>query len=165
MPFNYHHLVTCLFIGCLCLPVRGQVPDPIVQQMVESDAMAHLNFDTYHKMAKLVVASIAHLALSSEVGAANEVSNETPGTFHLLPTYPNPFKASTTIRYALPRASHVRLAIYDMLGREVRMLVVGAIPAGRHEATFEAGDLPSGLYVARLVTPQGTFTQKMLLLK
>ena len=64
-----------------------------------------------------------------------------------------------------PEVSEVLLVVYDMLGRELRVLVEGKVAAGRHEATFEAGDLPSGLYVARLVTPQSTFTQKMLQLK
>ena len=79
--------------------------------------------------------------------------------------YPNPFNPQTVVEYVLPEAAQVRLVVYDMLGREVTMLVDGRLPAGRHEAVFEAGELPSGLYVYRLEGGGQTLTRYMLLLK
>ena len=64
--------------------------------------------------------------------------------------FPNPFRDAATIRYTLPEASAVTLAVYDALGRRVATLVAGPVGAGVHEARLAAGALPSGLYVYRL---------------
>jgi hypothetical protein len=74
----------------------------------------------------------------------------------LYPAAPNPFNPRTTIRFDLPAAGPVRLAIYDVAGRLVRVLVEGEIPAGSHEAVWDGRDqsgrsAPSGSYLARLV--------------
>lgn len=90
---------------------------------------------------------------------------ETPATFSLDGNYPNPFNPQTTITFSVAEIAHVRLAVYDMLGRELQVLVDGTMEAGQYTATFEASDLPSGTYLYRLVTPQGTFSNKMVLTK
>jgi hypothetical protein len=64
--------------------------------------------------------------------------------------YPNPFNAGSEITYRLPDAVHVRLALYDMLGREVRVLVDEDLAAGVHTARVDAANLASGVYVYRL---------------
>ncbi|MBR9977415.1 MAG: T9SS type A sorting domain-containing protein [Bacteroidetes bacterium] len=69
-------------------------------------------------------------------------------TFDLDQNYPNPFNPSTTLRYAAPERSQVRLVVSDMLGREITTLVDETVDAGVHTATFDAGTLPSGNYVA-----------------
>ena len=63
---------------------------------------------------------------------------------------PNPFRESTTIRYALADDAEVDLRVYDVTGREVADLVSGTQAAGTHSATLRAGDLPGGVYVWRL---------------
>ena len=95
----------------------------------------------------------------------SEVAAEVPETFVLEGNHPNPFNPQTTIRFSVPEASVVKLVVYDVLGREVRVLVDGVRQAGVHEVVFEAGDLPSGTYLYRLETPQGSFVQMMLLVK
>ncbi len=79
--------------------------------------------------------------------------------------YPNPFNPTATIRYGLPAAGRVRLAIYDVLGRRVALLVDGAQPAGRHEVRFEAAGLPGGVYLYRLEAAGQMKTGRMLLVK
>ena len=100
-------------------------------------------------------------------GSIGEIvkSSELPGAFELFESYPNPFNPTTTIGFALPEQAPVQLTIYDMMGREVANLVQAVLSAGTHEVVFDAEGLPSGTYLYRLDTPQGSFTQKMLLLK
>ncbi len=94
-----------------------------------------------------------------------EVLDEGPAAYALEAAYPNPFNPQTTIRFDVPEAAEVQLGIYDVLGRQVRVLVDGQIPAGTHEMAFEAGGLPSGTYLVRLETPAGSFVQTMQLVK
>ncbi len=76
---------------------------------------------------------------------------------------PNPFSNETSVRFSLGEASDVRLAVYDVLGREVAVLVDGTLEAGQHTATFDARGLSSGTYVYRLVTGQTVQTGRMTL--
>ncbi|HOJ05037.1 MAG TPA: T9SS type A sorting domain-containing protein [Bacteroidota bacterium] len=69
-------------------------------------------------------------------------------SFAMDQNYPNPFNPSTTIRYAVPERSQVRLVVTDMLGRTVATPVEGLVDQGMHSATFDAADLPSGSYTA-----------------
>ncbi len=83
-------------------------------------------------------------------------SGEVPGkregfaaaTFDMDQNYPNPFNPATTIRYSVPERSAVILSVTDMLGREVAVLVNGTVDPGVHIASFDAGSLPSGNYIA-----------------
>ncbi|MDA1028917.1 MAG: T9SS type A sorting domain-containing protein [Bacteroidetes bacterium] len=61
--------------------------------------------------------------------------------------------------------AQVTLAVYDLLGRRVAMLVNGVLDAGKHTARFDASELPSGGYIYRLTTPNGEFTKMMMLMK
>ncbi|NUO84368.1 discoidin domain-containing protein, partial [candidate division KSB1 bacterium] len=69
-----------------------------------------------------------------------------PAEIALEQNYPNPFNPSTNISFALTEEAHVTLRVYDMLGAKVATLVNGVRPAGRHTATFDARDLPTGTY-------------------
>ena len=110
---------------------------------------------------------VALVAGTPKRGAGADAAEVTsvPEAFVLEANYPNSFNPQTTIRFSVPEASVVKLAVYDVLGREVRMLVDGVREAGVHEVVFEAGDLPSGTYLYRLETPQGSFVQMMQLVK
>lgn len=71
-------------------------------------------------------------------------------SFDMDQNYPNPFNPTTSIRYAAPERSQVRLVVNDMLGREAAVLVGGTVEAGVHTAQFHAGLLPSGTYIATI---------------
>jgi hypothetical protein len=88
-----------------------------------------------------------------------------PGTYELLQNYPNPFNPNTTIAYTLSQYAIVELKVYDNMGREVKTLVHKVMPPGRHEATFEATGLATGLYHYRLYVDGQVFTKSMMLLK
>ncbi|MFU8861404.1 MAG: S8 family serine peptidase [Cyclonatronaceae bacterium] len=79
--------------------------------------------------------------------------------------YPNPFNPAASIRYSLPEAGTVRLAVYDMLGRRVAELVNGPLEAGSHTADFDGSRLASGVYVYRLQSGGQVLTGKMMLVK
>ena len=101
--------------------------------------------------------------------SASVVSNSPPptprGSRTLGPVSPNPFNSATKIRYTLPESAEVRLVVYDVLGRQVSVLFDGTREAGTHEVVFDADGLPSGTYLYRLETPQGSFVRTMLLMK
>lgn len=79
--------------------------------------------------------------------------------------YPNPFNPTTVIGYQLPASSVVRLSVYDLLGREVAVLVNGVMQAGSHQVTFDGQNLASGIYLYRLQLNGQVLTGKMLLTK
>ena len=72
---------------------------------------------------------------------------------------------STTISFALPEAGHVRLQVFDVLGREVKTLVDGQIDAGTHTVNFNASGLPSGTYLYRIQAAGFTTSKVMHLAK
>lgn len=101
------------------------------------------------------------------IGTINRVAETTSGiaaSFHLIAT-PNPFNPYTTISFALPHPAHARLTVYDVLGREVRVLANDNFAPGEHRLRFDGSDLPSGIYFARLQSGEFVATQKLLLLK
>ena len=103
--------------------------------------------------------------------ASFEVELETPALlFSLEQNHPNPFNPSTTLRYALPARSHVRIGVYDVAGREVAVIEDEVMEKGTHEARWDGSDdagraLGAGVYFARLETGLGTRYSKMTLVK
>lgn len=88
-----------------------------------------------------------------------------PTTFDLEQNYPNPFNPSTTIRFALPQAEHVRLTVYDVAGRQVATVANQRYRAGRHAVTWDAGTLASGTYLYRLEAGSFVQTKTLTLVK
>ncbi|MBO6576242.1 MAG: T9SS type A sorting domain-containing protein [Rhodothermales bacterium] len=88
-----------------------------------------------------------------------------PSGYVLNQNYPNPFNPVTTISFALPESGQVRLSVYDVLGREVKVLVNGTAQAGQHEVQFDAAGLPTGTYIYRLETDKGSFAKQLVLMK
>ena len=85
--------------------------------------------------------------------------------YKLYANYPNPFNPTTTIAFDLKNAGHVTLQVYDIMGQLVTTLIDGNRSSGRYHVEFNAGNLPSGLYLYRLQTPGFTDMKKMVLLK
>ncbi len=97
--------------------------------------------------------------------ATTETAEDLPTVFALAPAYPNPFNPATSLRYDLPQPEHVRLEVYDVIGRRVATLVDARQKAGRYEVHFDARHLASGVYVYRLRAGDFVQTRKMVLLK
>jgi endoglucanase len=88
-----------------------------------------------------------------------------PTSFELKQNYPNPFNPSTMIQFQLPARTFVTLKVYDILGREVALLLSETKEAGNHEVKFSSFNLPSGVYVYLLDSENFSSVRKMLLLK
>jgi Secretion system C-terminal sorting domain len=91
--------------------------------------------------------------------------NYTPDQFSLKQNYPNPFNPSTQIEYSLAGSGHVTLKVFDILGRLVSKVVDANKNAGSYKVSFNASNLPSGVYIYRLQTKNYSRSRKMLLLK
>jgi hypothetical protein len=88
-----------------------------------------------------------------------------PSGYALAQNYPNPFNARTMISFEIPRASHVSIEIFDVLGRKVGTLLNEDRPAGPQQVTWNADSQPSGIYTYRLTTEEFALSKKMLLVK
>ncbi len=97
-------------------------------------------------------------------GVSNNVYT-LPAKYSVFQNYPNPFNPSTTISYQLPTQSHVTLKVFDVLGREVATLVNGEQTAGYKSVTWDAADIPTGMYFYRLQAGKYIETKKLLLLR
>lgn len=86
----------------------------------------------------------------------------TPRAFALDAPFPNPFRDATTLTFALPAPTEIRLEVFDALGRRVATVAEGSRPAGTHEVTFAARDLPPGLYLVRLTAGSQTATRRLI---
>ena len=88
-----------------------------------------------------------------------------PKQYTLYQNYPNPFNPTTTIKFDLPQAAEVKLAIYNILGEKVVTLADGFLEEGFHSVVFDAKNLASGTYIYRLQTSGFVQTKKMVLMK
>jgi len=104
---------------------------------------------------------IKHVVL----GAVVDRTKQIPDKFYLDQNYPNPFNPSTTIEFGLPKESQVQIAVYNILGQQVAMLVNGSMKAGNHRISFNASRFASGVYFYVMRAGEKTFKQKMLLMK
>ncbi len=100
----------------------------------------------------------------------NFIGDDAPKVFCLNPAFPNPFNASTSITFTLPKSARAELAVYSVTGQRVRTLVSGPITAGTHTATWDGRDdsgraVSSGVYISRLTSGKNTATGRMALVK
>lgn len=109
--------------------------------------------------------SVWQRPLSEMITGVEDQRKNLPTKFSLQQNYPNPFNPSTIISYLLPVNGFVNLKVYDVLGRRVETLVSERENAGSHAVTFNAANLPSGVYFYRLEAGAYHDTKKLLLLK
>ena len=104
------------------------------------------------------------LVLSGAV-ASVEDEMQLPTEFQLYQNYPNPFNPITKIKYSIPTSSLVILKIYDILGREIEILINEEKPSGDYEVEFDGGEITSGIYFYRIQAGDYVETKKMVLMK
>ena len=90
---------------------------------------------------------------------------EVPTEYSIDQNYPNPFNPSTKIKFALPKTAQTNIIIYDLLGRKIRTLLNNELEAGYYEISFDANNLPGGIYFYRIQSGDFIQTKKMILMK
>lgn len=97
--------------------------------------------------------------------SAEKIQSAVPERVNLFPSYPNPFNGQTTVRFSLDKREHMRLAIYDILGREVAVLIENELEAGVYNAPWSPKGVGSGVYFVRLQTSRNVLSQKIVYMK
>ena len=90
---------------------------------------------------------------------------EIPTEFSMAPAYPNPFSTTSTIEIDVPETTSIRVAVYDVLGRQVQLLKDDVVDAGRHTITLTSEELPAGQYFVRLSTSDKVITRQVSVVK
>ena len=88
-----------------------------------------------------------------------------PEQFNLMPSYPNPFNPTTTVRYVVPYRAEVRIILYSSLGEEVSRIYQGIQSPGVHAVRIEGANLASGVYYLRLLAPGVSISKSVVLAK
>ncbi|UCE67632.1 MAG: carboxypeptidase regulatory-like domain-containing protein [Candidatus Zixiibacteriota bacterium] len=104
-----------------------------------------------------------HVEVSSTTGI-EDVSG-LPKVYSLAQNFPNPFNARTSINFALPQQSDVKIEVYNVLGQKTATLAEGLLPAGSYTVTWDASDVASGVYYYKLSAGDYTSIKMMTLLK
>ncbi len=103
--------------------------------------------------------------IDGDASVAIDDAPTVPTSASLAASYPNPFARTTTLGFEIAEAGIARLVVYDVLGREVAVLMDGPVAVGRHEAVFDAAGLPSGTYVVRLRAGSFVATQRVTVVR
>jgi hypothetical protein len=114
---------------------------------------------------RMIPAGVIPLTIPNIMYRLEMESEALPEEFSLSQSHPNPFNAQCIIDFALPSASHVRLEIFDILGRRVSSLIDEDKQAGYYQVAWDAKDRPSGMYFYRIEAGEFIETKKMMLLK
>jgi ligand-binding sensor domain-containing protein len=99
------------------------------------------------------------------VSDISETSNQLPESFCLHQNYPNPFNPSTSIRFSVPKRTHVRLKVFDIIGCEIITLVNEEFEAGNYDITFNAAAISTGVYIYQLKAGTYVESKKMILIR
>ncbi|MGH2574123.1 MAG: T9SS type A sorting domain-containing protein, partial [Ignavibacteria bacterium] len=99
------------------------------------------------------------------ITAINPLSQKIPERHYLYQNYPNPFNPNSKIKFQISKLGYVELTVFDILGREVAVLVNEELKAGTYEVYFDGTNFTSGVYFYRLEAGDYTETRKMVLVK
>lgn len=143
------------------LPTSGFVSNGNVSLVFSAGETIVGKFES--ESVKLAVVQVPDLSV---IPTSNEGLVDVPKEFGLSQNYPNPFNPSTTISFALPKASDVSIDVFNILGRKVASLVNQRKTAGNHTVQFRASNLSSGVYFYTLrIGGRVLKSQRMLLIK
>jgi hypothetical protein len=137
------------------------------QLKVLNEAIKPKKPNTVFELKKVISDDIKKVFIKTD-GSEKGKQNLLPQTYNLFQNYPNPFNPTTKINYELPKDGKVKLVIYDILGREIKILVNELKQAGRYTVEFNGNNFASGVYFYRIQVEGGksyTSVKKMVLIK
>jgi hypothetical protein len=145
----------------------GMTPVATLTQNQYDDADITVGQVYYYKVSAIDFAGNEsdYSAEETVSGLDTQANSDVPTEFVLAQNYPNPFNPSTSIRFNVPKLSHVKMVIYDVVGREVATLVNEMKQPGSYEAVFNAENFASGVYFYRFEAGDFTDVKKMVLIK
>ena len=146
-PSGLGELFTELRMECEEGPSSDMIADSTVTISGHSEVHAHL-------FSKVLV-----------VNVEEDMQDYLTGALTLFQNYPNPFNPSTSIEFCIQHGGFVSLKVYDLLGREVATLISEEMRPGRHDVSWNASDLPSGVYFYDVRAGGTTQRRKLLLLR
>jgi len=165
-------------IATLYFAVDSDAPASTVYlDTIYSDIQFEQFGKTFHRLKRLEVTGetgfysllpdfiVGEVIISRTTGIEDDFNGALPTSLTLNQNYPNPFNPATTISFALPERSAVRLEIFNLLGQKVETVVDDVFDAGAHELTWDGSGMPSGVYFYRLNAATATMTRKMILMK
>jgi hypothetical protein len=164
-----------LMISLLCLPVNAQ--SSFESSVFGSGGLvgAGTQFGIRSTVGQGIIGSFSNSLTIHHAGFWTIQKSTGPVSAKLVPgiplkpvlhqNYPNPFNPSTTIRFSIPERQHVRLSVYDLLGREVATLVDEEKDAGWYSVMYDASRLASGVYLYRIQADSFVLTKRFILLK
>ncbi len=138
--------------------------DAFAAQIVSGREAGPDDWQAFDAGGQLVEASTVY-DFRSEPSAEAASSATVPETFTLAAAYPNPFQSETTLTLDVPEASRVSVAVYDVLGRRVAMLLDDEVEAGIHRVAFDGSRLASGLYLVHASGAGASATQRVTLVR
>lgn len=95
----------------------------------------------------------------------SNISTQVPESYSLSQNYPNPFNPSTNIKFEIPKSSDVKIAVYDLSGKEIETIVNEHLQPGTYQAVWDASKYSSGVYFYSLISGDFKNTKKMVLIK
>ena len=130
------------------------------------DILANMDANYVTQVAKATVAAALYFAkVNTQSSSVKYHGNSPIVEYRLYPAYPNPFNATTTIRYDMPKAGNVEISIHNTMGQEVLTLFQENQTAGFHHIYFNGASLPSGIYIVTMLTHDFKMSRRVLYLK
>lgn len=127
-----------------------------------NDLLSLINKSFYERCTKLVLGTLAYY---SGIETTDDVKQILPKVFRLQQNYPNPFNPSTVIKYSIEKEAHVKLIVFDILGKEVATLVNEVKSPDDYEINFNGSDFTSGVFFYALYAGDHVNVRKMILAK
>jgi hypothetical protein len=196
LPFHTYAQVDSYHVkfqlGFGAYPVMLSWPQSFVQQICDSMLLVdefggvvvknRMDLDSSAAVSNVNISTLYIIKWGAKpliMGGVLPVASQIPKGYQLYQNYPNPFNPSTRIEFSVERAAQVRITVYDVLGREIRMLTNGLYEAGKHAITWDGrsesgAPMTSGVYYIRMIVTGGSgsqgaaevvSTRKMILLK
>ena len=166
-PLDYTITDTSAWLSAL--PANGSIPSGQTVTITVTANPQGLPNGSNHQSALIISheapGSPNTIPVSLDISVHARVPGEIPTEYALYQNYPNPFNATTTFRFDLPQESDVKLVLFNLMGQAVAMVAEGRYPAGQHSLSYDATNLPSGMYLVKLEAGSYSSLKKILLLK